>query len=80
MSLQSKINRDLDYFANIDRIDHVTNKKAVRIVLNRNTYFVEYVNRKPGGRHCAARFYAPDYTLETVQQWVKNNHKLTLEN
>lgn len=53
--------------------------RQVRIELRGNTYMVLYCDRKPGGRHAAAMFYAPDHSIEQVEKWVKNNPKLNLQ-
>lgn len=54
--------------------------RPVRIELSSDTFtwFVSYADRKRRGRYLAAQFYAPDTTLEKVQEWVRNNPALTL--
>lgn len=43
-----------------------------------NSYCVRFIDRKPGQRHFAASFYAPDHTRADVEKWVTENPKLEL--
>lgn len=52
--------------------------RKVRINLDRNTYFIEFVERKPNGWHLLAQFDARDKSLEFVKEYVRNNPKVTL--
>jgi hypothetical protein len=52
--------------------------RPVRIALVRGCWAVLYCDRRKGQRHAAAGFYAYDHSLEHVQNWVRNNPRLTL--
>ncbi len=53
-------------------------KRKVRIEREGDTWFVLFVSRNKWQRRCAAQFYAKDWDLEYVQNWVRNHAKLTL--
>ena len=52
--------------------------RKVRINLDRNTYFIEFVERKPNAWHLLAQFDARDKNLEFVKEYVRKNPKITL--
>lgn len=56
-----------------------TKQRKVRITLKRGVYFVEYVDRRPRQRYCAAQFDAGMRTYEQVKQWVSARVNLILE-
>ena len=56
-----------------------TGRRKVRVTLNRGVYFVEYVDRRPRQRYCAAQFDAGMRTREQVEQWVNEQSNLVLE-
>lgn len=53
-------------------------KRQVFIELKHGSYFVFYAQRAKGGRYMAGQFYAPDHTLQSVEQWVRTQPKLEL--
>lgn len=44
--------------------------RPVYITLVNHTYWVRYADRTYRRWHSPAQFYAPDITLEEVQEWV----------
>jgi hypothetical protein len=56
-----------------------TKQREVRITLKHGVYFVEYVDRKPRQRYLAAQFGADMRTREQVEQWVREQANLVLE-
>lgn len=53
-------------------------KRRVRIELRSGGYIVLYVSRNKYGRYSVAQFYAKDYTLRDVQDWVSRQPNLVL--
>ena len=59
--------------------------RRVKIAITKHGYFVEYLDRKKGQRHCAAQFTLESEvegvprTIEDVKNWVKQQKHLTLD-
>jgi hypothetical protein len=53
-------------------------RRKVRITFARNTWFVDYIDRKKGQRYHAAQFAADEFGLGFVIQWVKSKPHLEL--
>lgn len=56
----------------------ITEPRKVRINFLHNTYFIEYVERKPNGWHLLAQFDADHSTLEEVKEYIRNKPKVIL--
>lgn len=52
--------------------------RPVKIETENRHHVVKFADRKKGGRHNAAVFYAPDFSLERVIEWVERNPKIYL--
>lgn len=46
-------------------------RREVKIVLARGTYFVEYVKRSKHQKYCAGQFNDQDSTLTEVEKWCE---------
>ncbi len=52
--------------------------RKVRINFLYNTYFVEYVERKPRGRYLLAQFDSTSSTLDEVKEYIRNKPEVVL--
>lgn len=60
-------------------MNNTATKRKVKIVTERGTHFVRYVDRKKFGRYSVAQFDARHSTKEYVETWVKAQPNLALQ-